>query len=130
MGERVQAMENTKIDELAEQYKALKLTYFPHWKVTPWDRRAKDATVDAYLGDLEAYLLENGWSVEERSKDARVYRYEKDPEILLKIRNHMDYFGVHTVYLIEMELIRERSMPWARVIAQGEVVFDHLRKMT
>jgi len=118
-----------KVDELSERYKTLRLTYFPHWRVSSWEKREKDTTVNAFLGDLEAYLLENHWLVGKRSRDEREYRYEKDPQILLRIKNYRDYFGVHTVYLIEMYLMRDRGILWAKVLADGELVFDHLERM-
>ena len=57
-----------KIDELSEQYKTLKLTYFPHGRMTPWEKREKDATVNTFLRDLETYLLENHWSVSKKTR--------------------------------------------------------------
>lgn len=118
-----------KIDELLERHKTVRLTYFPHWKVTPWEKREKEAAVDAFLGDLEAYLLENHWSVQKHTRDSRVYQYGRDPQILLRIHNHIDYFGVHTVYVIEIKLIRQRPALWDRVLAEGELVFDYLKGM-
>lgn len=129
MSPEAQSVNRPKTDELYDRYKALMLTYFPHWKVSPWEKKEQDAKVTAFLSDLEAYLLENHWSVETRSEKMRLYRYEKDPKLSLRIRNYMDYFGVHTVYLIEIKLIREEVLPWAKVEAEGEVVFDRLRRM-
>jgi hypothetical protein len=121
-------MGKTTIDDLSERYKGLQLTYFRHRKVTPWEKREKDATVNPFLTDLEQYLLENDWSVENRTEHAKVYRHRTDPRILLKVRNYVDYFGVHTVYLIEVQLVKERAILWAKVVADGELVFDYLKK--
>jgi len=119
-----------KLDTLSERYKTLRLTYFPHWRVSPWEKREKEAVVGAFLEDLEAYLLENRWSVQERGPESRTYRFEEDPRTFLKIRNYIDYFGVHTVYLIEIRLVRERPGLWDKVLAEGELVFDYLKRMS
>jgi len=97
--------------------------------VAPWEKREKEAVISAFLGDLETYLLKNDWSVEKRDKNARRYQYGKNPTLFLEIKNYIDYFGVHTVYLIEIELIKERAMLWGKVLADGELVFDYLKRM-
>jgi hypothetical protein len=122
-------VEPPDIDDLLERYRDLRLSYFPHWNVTPWEKREKETAVNAFLGDLEAYLVAKDWLVEKREGDARVYKYGRNPELLLKIRNSVDYFGVHTVYLVEMKLIKERAVLPDKVLASGELVFDHLRRM-
>ena len=129
MGGKAGNMDEMKIDELSERYKNLRLSYFPHWKVAPWEKKEKEATVNAFLGDLEAYLLEKYWSVEKRNKDARVYQYGKNSRVFLRIKNYIDYFGVHTVYLIEIFLIKKRGIIWDRVLAEGDLVFDYLKRM-
>ena len=68
MDEEAGTVDEMKIDELLGRYKDLRLTYFPHWKVTPWDKREKEATVDGFLSDLELYLLERNWSIRWISK--------------------------------------------------------------
>ncbi len=124
-----QAVDEMTIDELLERYKDLRLTYFRHWKVAPWEKREKQSTVNAFLTDLEGYLVENHWSVEKCGENARVYRYRKNSEISLRIKNYTDYFGVHTVYLIEIELIKTRRVLWDEIVADGELVFDYLKRM-
>lgn len=118
-----------EIDELLERYRNLRLTYFPHWKVSPWEKREKESTVNAFLNDLEAMLLGKHWTLESRSEDTRIYRNGNDPRISLRIRNYVDYFGVHTVYLIDIYLMKKRNVLWDKVVADGELVFDHLKKM-
>ena len=122
-------MDEIKLSELLERYKNIRLIYFPHWKVAPWEKREKEAVISAFLGDLETYLLKNDWSVEKRDKNARRYQYGKNPTLFLEIKSYVDYFGVHTVYLIEIELIKERAMLWDKVLADGELVFDYLKRM-
>lgn len=118
-----------KIDELLERYRNLRLIYFPHWKVTPWEKRAKEAKVNTFLHDMEAYLLENHWDVKSRKKDSRIYQYGKDSRIFLRVENSIDYFGVHTVYAIDIHLIKKRNIMWDKVLADGELVFDYLKGM-
>jgi len=118
-----------KIDDPKIRYKELRLTYFPHWKVTPWEKRKNEATVHAFLSDLEAFLLEMGWTVETSDEHRRIYRHGDNRGLSLRIRNYTDYFGVHTVYLVEMHLVEDRALPWGKVLADGELVFDRLRSM-
>ncbi len=119
-----------KIDVLLERYRNLRLTYFRHRKVTPWEKREKEASVNAFMNDLNAYLLKNHWTAGNHNGRIRVYQYEKDSSLFLKIKNSIDYFGVHTVFLIEIYLIRKRRMLWDRTLADGELVFDYLKRMT
>jgi hypothetical protein len=129
MDGEARVVDEMTIDELSERYKNLRLTYFPHSKVAPWEKREKQSTVDTFLMDLERYLLRNHWSVEKRGENARLYRYRENSGISLRIKNYMDYFGVHTVYLIEIELIKTRTVLWDKILADGELVFDYLKRM-
>ena len=121
--------DETRIDGLFRRYKELRLRYFPHWKVTPWEKREKEAMVNAFLGDLEAYLLEKHWSVEKHTPNARSYRNRQDPSLLLEVKHYIDYFMVHTVYLVEMYLKKERTALWDKTLADGELVLERLKKM-
>lgn len=129
MGDEEQMSEERRVDALAERYKTLKLTYFPHWDVTPEEKKDHQAKIYVFLDDLETCLLENHWSVEEKTEEERTYRYEEDSKVSLRIRHHIDYFGVHTVYLVEIQLRRKGLMPWDSVVAEGEVVFERLKEM-
>jgi len=122
--------DDTRIDDLLKRYRDLKLIYFPHWKVTPWEKREKLARVHAFLSDLEAFLREKGWTVERSNEEHRVYRLGDKTGFSLKVRNYIDYFGVHTVYLVEMRLVDDRAFLGGKVVADGEVIFDRLRRMT
>ena len=121
--------DETKIDDLLRRYKNLKLTYFPHWKVTPWEKREILAQVKSFLSDLEAFLSEKGWTVERSNEQHRIYRLGDKTGFSLKVRNYIDYFGVHTVYLVEMQLVQDRAFWGGKVVADGEVIFDRLRRM-
>jgi hypothetical protein len=129
MEDRASEAHSANIDELFSRYKTLRLHYFPNWKVSPWEKRDHDAAVQVFLRDLEAYLLGNDWSLEKKTDKEMLFRYIQTPEVFLKISHKLDYFGVETVYLIEVELRRERSVLWPELLAEGEVVFDHLRRM-
>ncbi len=118
-----------RIDDLVSRYVNLRLTYFRHRKPTPWERREQEAKVNAFLDDLEAYLLKRDWAIEHCNGGSRVYRYGKNSSISLKIKNSIDYFGVHTVSLLDIYLVQKRPILWDRVLADGELVFDYLRKM-
>jgi hypothetical protein len=121
--------DGTRVDELFRRYRELKLSYFPHWKVPPWEKREKEAMVKAFLDDLEAYLLKKHWSVERQAPNARFYRNSQDPSLLLEVKHYIDYFMVHTVYLVEIYLKKERTALWSKILADGELVFERLKRM-
>jgi hypothetical protein len=118
-----------RIDELVEQYRNLRLSYFSHGKVTPWEKREKESEVDTFLNDLEVYLLRKKWAIETRNESTRIYRSKKDSRIFLKIRHYIDYFGFRTVYLIEIYLMKKRGILWDKVLADGELAFDYLKRI-
>jgi hypothetical protein len=121
--------DDKRIDDLLKRYRGLNLTYFPHWKVTPWEKREKVARVHAFLSDLEAFLLEKGWTVERSDENLRIYRFGDKSGFSLRVRNYIDYFGVHTVYLVEMQFVEDRAFLGGKIVADGEVIFDRLRRM-
>ncbi|NIQ38474.1 MAG: hypothetical protein GTN81_07790 [Proteobacteria bacterium] len=118
-----------RIDELLERYRELRLSYFSHGKATPWEKREKQLEVETFLNDLEVYLLGKKWAIEKRNEGTRIYGSKRDSRIFLKIRHYIDYFGFRTVYLIEIYLMKKRGILWDRVLADGELAFDYLKRM-